>query len=204
MLSYAEHKLAMASVAVYPDQPMNRRYRAIIDAVPPGSRVLDIACGSGKLMASLEDKQCTCTGIDISPGAFAASRARGLDVLCGDVDSFDSEPEISELLFADYDAVIFSKCLMYLKRKNELLGRLRTKQITVCQENPIRWKNIVRRAFRPREDFERLPYVTADGRRINEFSLSGLREWGASYGYSMRVLHGSFFRSRDMVFEYRR
>ena len=50
----------MADIALRPD------LAAIFDAVAPGSRVLDIGCGDGTLLAALRDeKQVDARGIEI-------------------------------------------------------------------------------------------------------------------------------------------
>ena len=56
--------------------------------VAPGSRVLDVGCGDGALMAALRDKrQVDARGLEIDPGNVAAAVSRGLSVIQGDADS---------------------------------------------------------------------------------------------------------------------
>ena len=44
----------------------------------PGSRVLDIGCGDGALMAALrDDKGCDARGLEIDPANVAAAVAKG-------------------------------------------------------------------------------------------------------------------------------
>ena len=53
----------------------------IADHVAPGSRVLDIGCGDGALMAALRDAHgCDARGLEIDPGNVAAAVARGLEI----------------------------------------------------------------------------------------------------------------------------
>ncbi|MFO0707247.1 MAG: class I SAM-dependent methyltransferase [Nitrospira sp.] len=49
----------------------------------PG-RLLDIGCGDGAFMAICRDAGWTCTGVEVSQGAAARGRAKGLDVLLPD------------------------------------------------------------------------------------------------------------------------
>ena len=53
---------------------------AVIAAnVAPGSRVLDIGCGDGELMAALRDKkQVDARGLELDAGDVASAVARGL------------------------------------------------------------------------------------------------------------------------------
>ena len=190
----------MLTKTEYRDQPLHRRFRAIVQRIPAGSRVLDIACGSGTLMAALRDRNCTVHGLDINPKAIALTRSKGLDAIVGDADEFASDPDVRAMLLREYDAVIFSKCLMHLRRKNELIRLLRTPRIFVVQTNPLRWKTRLRRLL-GRYGPDTKPYLTADGNRIDARTMSGLRRWSESYGYRLSVALGSFFRSRDAVFE---
>jgi methionine biosynthesis protein MetW len=61
---------------------------AIIAAnVAAGSRVLDVGCGDGALMAALRDeKQVDARGLELDAGDVAAAVARGLSVVQGDAD----------------------------------------------------------------------------------------------------------------------
>ena len=65
-----------------------RRDLAIIAShVGDGSRVIDIGCGDGALMAELRDaKQVDARGLEIDPANVAAAVARGLSVVQGDAD----------------------------------------------------------------------------------------------------------------------
>jgi len=201
MASYEEYKTKTAGLTEYVDATMNRRFRAILAAIPAGSRVLDVACGSGTLMHALEAKGCKPRGIDIAPGAIEHAKAKKLDAILGDADSFENDPKVRELMLSEYDVVVFSKSLAYLKRKNELMKALRTKKVIVNQRNPSYWRAVLARwrGTTSESPIEELPYVAADGRKIPQTSLRALREWGKSYGFKSKVLLGNFFRSRDAV-----
>ncbi len=55
--------------------------------VAPGSRVLDVGCGDGLLLAALRDERgCDARGMELDPGDVATCIARGLSVLQGDAD----------------------------------------------------------------------------------------------------------------------
>jgi methionine biosynthesis protein MetW len=59
----------------------------IADHVAPGSRILDVGCGDGELMAVLRDQRhVDARGIEIDSGNVAAAMARGLSVVQGDAD----------------------------------------------------------------------------------------------------------------------
>jgi methionine biosynthesis protein MetW len=62
---------------------------AVIAAhVAAGSRVLDIGCGDGELMAALrDDKQVDARGLELDADDVAAAVGRGLSVVQGDADT---------------------------------------------------------------------------------------------------------------------
>ncbi|MGN6375127.1 MAG: methionine biosynthesis protein MetW [Sphingomonas sp.] len=59
----------------------------IADHVAPGSRVLDIGCGDGALMAALRDQRgVDARGLELDPANVSAAVGRGLSVVQGDAD----------------------------------------------------------------------------------------------------------------------
>ena len=60
---------------------------AVIAAnVAAGSRVLDIGCGDGALMAALRDHGCDARGLELNSEDVASAVAKGLSVVQGDAD----------------------------------------------------------------------------------------------------------------------
>ena len=59
-----------------------RDLQVIADLVPGGSRVLDLGCGDGELLAHLvRHKGCSGYGIEIDDAKLQASLARGIDAM---------------------------------------------------------------------------------------------------------------------------
>ena len=79
----------------------------MVARVPPGSRVLDVATGTGAVALELRARGCAVVGIDQSPEMLAVARRRGLDVREGRAES---------LPFADaeFDALTFTYLLRYV------------------------------------------------------------------------------------------
>ena len=60
----------------------------IAEHIAPGSRVLDVGCGDGTLLAALRDeRQCDARGMEIDPANVAACVGKGLPVIQGDADT---------------------------------------------------------------------------------------------------------------------
>ena len=88
--------------------------------VAPGSRVLDIGCGDGALMAALRDsKQVDARGMELDPHDVAECVAKGLSVIQGDADS-----DLIDYPDATFDYAILSQTLQTTQRPDKVLDEL--------------------------------------------------------------------------------
>src|SRR5262249_30085269 len=151
----------------------------------------DIACGSGRVMVGLREKGCHVRGIDLSPGAVESSRAKGFEVIEGNVDDFETNPLIRDFMFRPADVVVCSKCLNYRREKNALMKQRKAKTVLIHQNNPGYWRARLREKFGRGDPqyFEDLPYIAANGNSIQRADANGIKQWGESFGY-----HGNFVR----------
>ncbi|MES2339369.1 MAG: methionine biosynthesis protein MetW [Pseudomonadota bacterium] len=94
---------------------------AIIAAnVAAGSRVLDVGCGDGALMAALQTTRgCDARGLEIDAGNVAAAMARGLSVMQGDADT-----DLADYPDAAFDYAILSQTLQTTMRPHVVLDQL--------------------------------------------------------------------------------
>ena len=87
-------------------------WAAVLEAagLDAGARVLDVGCGSGDLLAHLDQRGFSTAGIDPAPGMLAVARARvpGADIRSGGADdlpwpddTFDLVTAVNALQFAD-------------------------------------------------------------------------------------------------------
>lgn len=94
---------------------------AVIAAnIAAGSRVLDIGCGDGALMAALRDhKQVDARGMELDPQDVAECVAKGLSVIQGDADA-----DLIDYPDAAFDYAILSQTLQTTKRPDQVLEEL--------------------------------------------------------------------------------
>lgn len=92
----------------------------IADNVAAGSRVLDIGCGDGALMAALRDaRQVDARGLEIDARNVAAAVARGLSVVQGDADH-----DLADYPDASFDYAILSQTLQTARAPDIVLDHL--------------------------------------------------------------------------------
>ena len=94
---------------------------AVIAAnVAPGSRVLDIGCGDGELMAALRDeKGVDARGLELDSGDVAGAVARGLSVVQGDADT-----DLADYPDGSFDYAILSQTLQTTRAPDVVLEHL--------------------------------------------------------------------------------
>jgi len=94
---------------------------AIIAAnVAPGSRVLDVGCGDGALMAALRDERgCDARGLELDAGDVASAVAKGLSVIQGDADT-----DLADYPENSFDYAILSQTLQTTMRPDWVLDQL--------------------------------------------------------------------------------
>jgi methionine biosynthesis protein MetW len=88
--------------------------------VAPASRVLDIGCGDGALMAALRDqKQADARGMELDRDNVTACVARGLSVIQGNADT-----DLADYPDAAFDYAILSQTLQTTMRPDLVMDQL--------------------------------------------------------------------------------
>jgi methionine biosynthesis protein MetW len=89
----------------------------IAGLVPRGSRVLDLGCGSGELLAHLiEHRGCSGYGIELADANVHASLARGIDVI-----QFNLEDGLALFEDRSFDVVLQLDTLQHLRNTEKML-----------------------------------------------------------------------------------
>ena len=88
--------------------------------VASGSRVLDVGCGDGALMAALrDDSQVDARGMEIDGANVSAAVARGLSVIQG-----DANLDLADYPDGAFDYAILSQTLQTTMRPDQVLDQL--------------------------------------------------------------------------------
>ena len=120
-----------------PEAPADIRYvaknmrldlRLIAGMIAPGSRVLDIGCGDGALLAHLTaEKDADARGIEIDMAEATRAVAAGLAVIQGDADQ-----DLAFYPDGAFDAVVLSRTLQAVERP-------KLRRVGIDLKDKIRW-----------------------------------------------------------------
>jgi len=96
-------------------------HEVILGFVPPGSRVLDVGCGTGYLGEALAARGCLVWGIDVDLEAVRAARPYYEDVAALDLDRVDRLPWPT----TRFDVILAADVLEHLRYPSRTLRLLR-------------------------------------------------------------------------------
>jgi methionine biosynthesis protein MetW len=153
----------------------------VISLVPEGSKVLDLGCGDGSLMAHLRDERgCEVRGIELAAEEIAAALSQGLSVVQADLDAgLAGYPDDT------FDVVVLSQT-MQVTRNPALVVRemLRVgKRGIVTFPNFGYWRLRGFLAFRGRMPVsESVPFSWYDTPNIHHTTLKDFRSFITSVG----------------------
>jgi len=156
--------------------------RVIASKIESGTRVLDLGCGSGDLLAWLaENKQVVGTGIEQDKDKAAFCISRGISVLQGDLNE-----EVEDYPDNNFDYVILSQTLQQVYEPARLLKSLSRigRRFIVSFPNFSHYLNRLQMLFKgmaPKS--EQLPYNWYDTPNIRVITLKDFRKFSSDVGY---------------------
>src|ERR1700676_1540496 len=116
-------------------------FHVIGEIVEPGSRVLDLGCGEGELLAwLLEHKRVLARGVEISPAQVRRAIGRGVSVYQGDIDE-----GLADYPDNAFDYVILSQTLQETRAPLQVLKEMLRvgRRAIVSFPNFGHWRNRV-------------------------------------------------------------
>jgi len=167
---------------------------AVIAAnIAPGSRVLDVGCGDGALLAALRDqRQVDARGLELDPHNVAECVARGLSVMQGDADS-----DLADYPDAAFDYAILSQTLQTTKRPDLVLDELLRvgRKAFVSFPNFAHWRVRASLLWHGRMPVTRLlPVAWYETPNIHHVTVRDFRDLVAAKGLKVE---GAWFLSGD-------
>lgn len=146
----------------------------VADLVTPGSRVLDLGCGTGALLSHLAgQKKCSGTGVEIDSDAVLVAIRAGVSVI-----ELDMDHQLSEFADSSYDVVVLSRTLQTLHRPHVVLQEMIriAPRVILSMPNFGYWKNRVRLARGRMPMSKELPYDWYDTPNLHHATLVDLED----------------------------
>lgn len=158
--------------------------QVIADWIEPCSKVLDLGCGRGDLLAFLDEtKHIDGTGIEMDKEKAAYCITRGLSVLQGDLNE-----EVDDYPDKSFDYVILSQTLQQIFEPARLLYSLSRigKRVIVSFPNFSHYSirlQLLLNGVAPKND--QLPYSWYDTPNIRVITLADFRKFARDVGYTI-------------------
>lgn len=150
--------------------------------VGEGSRVLDLGCGEGQLLAHLvEKKSVRGTGIEMDEEKAARAMEKGLSVIHGDINE-----EILDYPEGSFDSVILSQTLQQVYEPAALIRRMLRvgKKGIVSFPNFAHWRHRLQLLFLGRAPVSKeLPYGWHDTPNIRVIPIKDFRTFCKKEGF---------------------
>ena len=96
---------------------MRNDYKIILDLIPKNSKVLDIGCSDGDLIALLADKNISAQGVELNQEKVISCLGRGLDVIHGDINLI-----VEDFPYNQFDYCILTQTIQTVQKPDVLLN----------------------------------------------------------------------------------
>jgi methionine biosynthesis protein MetW len=155
-------------------------YAAIAGWVRMGTRVLDLGCGDGSLLAYLQDsRRVTGYGVEIDEDRVLACVKNGVNVIQRDL-----ERGLSDFEDRSFDYVILSQTLQAVRNSDRIVGEMLRvgREGIVTFPNFGYWKNRLQIAAGRMPVSENLPYQWFNTPNVHLCTIADFEEFCASRG----------------------
>lgn len=155
----------------------------VASLVPDGSRVLDLGCSSGDLLAHLaRDQGCRGTGVEIDPASVLAAIRLGVPVI-----ELDLDHQLDDFADDSYDVVVLSRTIQTIRRPQEVLRHMgRIGQRLIVSVPNFGWYGHRLRLLRGRMPMSReLPYAWYDTPNLRHTTLVDLQQLFDNLGFTV-------------------
>jgi methionine biosynthesis protein MetW len=163
----------------------------IADHIAAGSRVLDVGCGEGDLMAALRDnKGVDARGLELMPDKVASAVGRGLSVIQGDANA-----DLAHYPDSAFDYAILSQTLQTTVRPDLVIDQLLRigRKAFVSFPNFAQWRIRLALAFGGRMPVtKQLPDRWYDTPNIHHVTIDDFRSLLSDHGV---LVEGQWFLS---------
>lgn len=146
----------------------------IMEHIGQGSRVIDLGCGDGRLLARLQQEHdCEVVGVELDHDQFCLGLGRGISIIRADLDR-----GLSEVPADCFDVAVLSQTLQQVRHPRELLQEMMrvSRRALVVVPNfghwRVRWEVVVRGRAPVTEN---LPYEWYDTPNLHVMSLQDFR-----------------------------
>lgn len=164
-----------------PDPKLVLTDELILEQIDAGSRVIDLGCGDGRLLARLRDEHaCSVQGIDVDEELLIQAIARGVPVIKADLDR--GLPEIPSGAF---DFAVLGQTLQELRHPKELLSEIMriARKALVVVPNFGHWRVRLQVLLQGRAPVtEALPYQWYDTPNLHVMSVYDFRDLARQLG----------------------
>ncbi len=140
-----------------PTTPLRGDLQLIFDWITPNSRVLDLGCGDGELLAALvKHKNCQGYGLEIATDYVLAAMQRGINVIQADL-----EAGLQHFNDNSFDIIVLSQTIQSMQNTEKILQEMKrvAREAIVTFPNFGYWRNRLQIALRGHMPVsERMPY----------------------------------------------